>query len=175
VPESADLSGGSSAGQPTKLPRPRSIFSGYGLRDFYFRNISVLLYARIAWRQPHQDLFEVKFFERVIARRPDHTSALEALGHLYTKLGEHRKGLEVDERLVKLLPARPMAHYNLACSLSLTGRVDEAFSELALSVRLGYRDFEHLERDSDLAAVRADARYQSFVAMLRSAGSARRL
>ena len=152
----------------------RSVFSGYCLRDFYFRNLSSPLYAQISCRQPRQELFEVTFFERVLARCPDHLGVLEALGHLYTRLGEHVKGLEVDERLVRLRPDRPVAHYNLACSLSLTGRLDEAFSELALAVRLGYCDFDHLERDPDLVAVREDQRYESFIAMIRAAGSARR-
>ena len=151
---------------------PRSILSGYGLRDFYFRNISKSLYAQITWRQPRQELFEVNFFERVLARCPGHLGALEALGHLYTRLGEHQKGLEVDQRLVRLRPNRPVAHYNLACSLSLTARLDQAFAELALAVRLGYRDFDHLERDPDLAALRADPRYQPFLRLLRSTKAA---
>ena len=142
---------------------PRSLLSGYGLRDFYFRNLSKPLYTRINWRQPRQELFEVQFFERILARCPGHLGALEALGHLYTRLGEHQKGLEVDERLVRLRPNRPVAHYNLACSLSLTARLDQAFAELALAVRLGYRDFDQLERDPDLEALRADPRYRKFL------------
>jgi tetratricopeptide (TPR) repeat protein len=164
---------GKSAPGAKSSAKPRSVLSGYGLRDLYFRDLSGPLRAEMSWRGPRQELFELNFCERIVARRPGHIGALEILGHLYTKLGEHRKGLEIDQRLVQLRPERPVAHYNLACSLSLTGQPDEALAELAMAVRLGYRDLEHMERDSDLRAVRADPRYKSLLAMLRSAVAAR--
>jgi tetratricopeptide (TPR) repeat protein len=173
VHDGSSHSGKKPRSDPKGLGIPRSILSGYGLRDFYFRNISKSFYTRLAWRAPRQDLFELNFFERVLARRPEHGGALEALGHLYTRLGEHQKGLAVDRRLVRLRPERPLAHYNLACSLSLTGQQDEALAELALAVRLGYRDLDHLERDPDLQALRADPRYGAFLAMVKSAVAAR--
>jgi len=142
---------------------PRSLLGGYGLQDFYYRDLSRSLRREIPWRQPRQALFELNFFERVLARCPDHIGAMEALGHLYTRLGEHQKGLAVDQRLVQLRPDRPVAHYNLACSLALTGRLDQAFAALDRAVRLGYGDFEHLARDPDLEALRADPRYRKFL------------
>jgi len=156
-------------GKQASAQQPRSILGGLGLRDFYYLNISGQLRLPMEHRQPSQDLFEMKFCERILARAPSHLPALEVLGHLYTRLGEYDKGLEVDQRIVRLRPERATAHYNLACSLSLTNQVEGALGELALAVRLGYSDLEHLEKDSDLSAVRSDPRYRDFIAMARSA------
>ena len=107
--------------------------------------------------------FEIAFFERVLTCEPDNLAALESLGNAYTRCGRVVEGLEVDERLVRLLPDNAIAHYNLACSLSLLSRVDEAIEVLERAVHLGYRDFEYLERDPDLANVRRDARYRALI------------
>ena len=166
---------GPTGGKPERAARkgsgPRSILTGYGLRDFYFRDISKALYARLNWRQPRQEIFEVDFYEHILERSPDHVPALEAVGHLYTRLGQHQKGLAADERLVRLRPGKPVARYNLACSYSLVGRLDEAFEALAEAVRLGYLDFKHLERDPDLAALRADPRFPAFLVGARNCQS----
>jgi len=47
-----------------------------------------------------------------------------------------------------------LAHYNLACSLSLTGQVETAAAELDCAITLGYRDFSWLNRDPDLKKLR---------------------
>jgi tetratricopeptide (TPR) repeat protein len=103
--------------------------------------------------------FEIGFFERVLAHEPHNLAALEVLGHAYTRAGEIEKGLEIDRRLAALLPRNAIVHYNLACSLSLLGRIDEALDVLRRAISLGYSDFEFLARDPDLVNVRRDARY----------------
>ncbi len=107
--------------------------------------------------------FEVGFFETVLGTDPDHVGALEALGNVYTRIGRVADGLAVDQRLVKLLPDHAIAHYNLACSFSLLNDVDRALAALECAVRLGYRDFEYLERDPDLVNLRRDPRYLALV------------
>ena len=107
--------------------------------------------------------FEVGFFEAVIRGEPDHIGALEALGNAYTRIGRIEDGLRIDRRLVRLLPHNAVAHYNLACSLSLAGEVEEALDALERAIRLGYSDFEYLERDPDLANVRQHRRYRVLI------------
>ncbi len=104
--------------------------------------------------------FDMAFFERVIANNPCHEDALRYLGAAYTERGEHEKGLKMDLRLVRLKPDDPVAHYNLACSYSLKGKLEEAFDALGKAISCGYRDLKHLENDPDLAAVCADPRYR---------------
>ncbi len=50
-------------------------------------------------------------------------------------------------------------HYNYACVLALSGSVDRAIQALEAAVNAGYTDRAHMERDPDLAALRADPRY----------------
>jgi tetratricopeptide (TPR) repeat protein len=104
--------------------------------------------------------FEIEFFERVLARDADHVEALYCLGHLYTESCRYGKGLAVDERLARLCPNDPLAHYNLACSYSLTEKVDKSLEVLARAIRLGYRDYKHMSVDPDLANVRSSPGWQ---------------
>jgi len=67
----------------------------------------------------------------------------------------------------KLWPRRPVVHYNLACALSLTGRRDAALDALEKSVRFGYVDHEHMQKDPDLEAVRQTERFKKLVALAR--------
>ena len=108
------------------------------------------------------DEFEVEFLEGVLDSDPCEESSLALLGHLYTQRGEYQKGLEVDLRLTRLRPSDPLAFYNLACSLSLTKRVDEAFAALERAVALGYDDAAQLLTDEDLINLRDDPRFADF-------------
>jgi Flp pilus assembly protein TadD len=115
------------------------------------------------WQRALAD-FEVGLSRAVLAGHPDHALALQMLGAALTRLGRHDEALVVDRRVVRLLPSDPIAHYNLACSLSNLGRVDDAFRSLGLAFDLGYRDFRFLREDPDLEAVRQDARFAEFLA-----------
>ena len=110
--------------------------------------------------EPEEDLdFEIQFYERVIKRNPNSVDVLMALGDDYTKAGRYREGLAIDLKLAKLRSNDPVVHYNLACSYSLLGQVDEALETLRRAIALGYRDFNHMQRDPDLENVRRDPRY----------------
>ena len=79
---------------------------------------------------------------------------------MLTRLGRYDEGLQVDQRLVRLEPEEPIVHYNLACSLSLLGRIDDGIEELTRAVDLGYEDVEHMLKDRDLRALRNDPRFE---------------
>jgi tetratricopeptide (TPR) repeat protein len=103
--------------------------------------------------------FEIRFFEGVARRDPDYVEALQILGDAYTKTGEAEKGLQIDQRLARLCPDNPLVFYNLACSCSLTNRLDEAFAALKRAVKLGYADARWLSRDPDLKNLHNDSRF----------------
>lgn len=107
--------------------------------------------------------FETGLYEAILKTEPDNTMVLMILGYICTKAGLYKKALVVDKKIVKLLPEDPTAHYNLACDYSLLGALDEAFAELELACRSGYKDFEHLEKDSDMENLRRDPRYQQIL------------
>lgn len=112
--------------------------------------------------------WEIEFFEGIVDKSPGQCDALKALGDLYTKAGLHRQGLEIDLRLVRLLPDEEMVHYNLACSLSLLDDIDKAFKSLDAAAKLGYRDIAWMEQDEDLDNLRGDARFDEIVSRMQA-------
>ncbi len=111
-------------------------------------------------RQSDDDLdFEIAFFERILKRLPNCADVLMALGNNYTERGLFEKSLTIDQRLCRLRPTDPIIHYNLACSYSIVGKIDQAIETLEHAVALGYHDSTYLQRDPDLDSIRRDPRY----------------
>ena len=100
--------------------------------------------------------------------RPANIEALAELGHVYTALGRVEQGLGIDRRLCAIAPEDPNVHYNLACSLALLQREDDALDALERAIRLGYADLDFLEGDADLSSLREAPRFRAIVARLRS-------
>jgi len=111
--------------------------------------------------------FELSFFEDLYQRLPRDTRVVSALAHLYTKTGQVTSGLRMDRKLVRLKPEDPVAHYNLACSLALKERKAEAVRALREAMKHGYRDYEWMRQDPDLANLREHA---GFLELLREVG-----
>ena len=65
--------------------------------------------------------FEVDFYERILARHPNYVVVLRALGEQLARRRMYARSLEIDRRLVSLVPHDCVARYNLACSLAMQG------------------------------------------------------
>lgn len=102
---------------------------------------------------------EISFLEGLVRRDPAYVDALQLLGDDYTQRGRFQDGLQVDQKLTELDPKNPLSYYNLACSLSLTGKLDDAARALDSALDLGYRDFKWMSRDPDLKALRKHEHY----------------
>jgi len=111
-------------------------------------------------------VFETAILESCLRRQPDDSAVLAELAEACTRLRRYRRGLQLDRRLVRRHPRDPVARYNLACSLALTGDLTGAARELQSSVRLGYRDLAHLMRDPDLRRLRRDPSFATLLALL---------
>jgi Flp pilus assembly protein TadD len=105
-------------------------------------------------------------YEQALRDDEDDFHALCWLAHAYTRLGRIAEGLELDLRLVALLPDDPTIRYNLACSYALLGRVDDALETLSRAIEIGYRDSSHMRTDEDLAALRSKPRFQELLASI---------
>jgi Flp pilus assembly protein TadD len=103
--------------------------------------------------------FQAEFLERARPSRPDDIGLLGDLAHALTRIGRHAEGLAVDRRIVELAPVDPTARYNLACSLSLTGAIDEALEELLRARECGWNDIGLAHTDPDLEAARTSPRF----------------
>ena len=108
--------------------------------------------------------FEIEFFEKLIREKPDFVDVLIPLAEAYTKTGDYDRGLIVDKRLSKLRPDDAIVHYNLACSFSLTDKINEAIGTLKKAVNLGYDDFDYMNIDTDLSNVRNNTGYKEIFA-----------
>ena len=109
---------------------------------------------------------EVEFLEAVRGRLPTHGAVVETLGCLYTEMGRYQDGLRADRQMVQMEPHSPIAWYNLACSLSLTGQTPDAFSALEKAIGLGYDDAEWMQEDADFASIKKDPRFARLLAQL---------
>jgi tetratricopeptide (TPR) repeat protein len=105
------------------------------------------------------DDFQVRILEAALKSDSENFNVLFELGNTYTNTGRYEEGLEIDRKLSRLRPENPVVHYNLACSLSLLQKTDEAFDELELSFKLGYREHNHIISDPDLENLRGDGRF----------------
>ncbi|MDD8042911.1 MAG: hypothetical protein PHC78_03995 [Verrucomicrobiota bacterium] len=101
-----------------------------------------------------QRQFELKFFEDLRRELPNDINVLKALAELYTEHGKYHEGLAIDRLLAYQLPQDPSVHYNLACSFSLTGDLEEAVRALKHAIRNGWHDYRLLMKDPDLKALR---------------------
>jgi tetratricopeptide (TPR) repeat protein len=109
---------------------------------------------------------ELQFLEALRRRCPAHEPILEALGHLYTRVGRYEDGLRIDLELTRLRPREPENWYNLACSYALIGDSEKALAALEQGIDLGYDDGEWMRTDPDLAALRQDPRFLAMVKRL---------
>ena len=110
-------------------------------------------------KDPRELDVEISFLEGLVRRDPAYVEALQILGDDYTQRGRVEEGLRVDRTLSQLEPQNPLVFYNLACSLSLAGKLDEAAQAVESALDLGYRDFKWLARDPDLKALRKHPQY----------------
>lgn len=98
--------------------------------------------------------FDIDFFERLLARNGDSLEVLRLLAELVSKKGLVNRAVELDAKVVGLLPDDSLARYNLACSLARAGRPDEAIDSLSRAILLGYDDLAHIDVDPDLDSLR---------------------
>ena len=107
--------------------------------------------------------FEIGLGRAALIDNQDNLEALQILGQALTRAQKHKEALEVDRRIVVLMPKDPLSHYNLACTYSNLKAVERALKELERAMKLGYRDIPHMLHDDDLRHVRRDPRFRKLV------------
>jgi tetratricopeptide (TPR) repeat protein len=115
-------------------------------------------------REQTQRDFEIEFLGRVLERDPYFVEAIRVQANNLAAKGEYTRALQLDRRLVRLIPENSIAWYNLACSYAVLGMIDPAFYSLQRSLELGYQYLDRLRKDPDLKILRRDPR---FVRLLR--------
>ena len=77
------------------------------------------------------------------------------------------EGLELDQRFVELEPDNAVGHYNLACSLALKNRQEDAITTLRTAFEKGYRDFGWMMEDADLKGLHDNPAFSALLAEYR--------
>ena len=110
---------------------------------------------------------KISFLEGLVRRDPCYVEALQMLGDHYTQRGKLENSLKVDQQLSRLQPRNPLVFYNLACSHSLNGELNQAAAALDKALAFGYRDFKWLARDPDLGPLRQHPLYRHIQTKIR--------
>lgn len=78
--------------------------------------------------------------DKILARQPSHAGALTLLGLVLQGAGRHRMAVKNFRKAIASDPAQPACHYNIAFSLEVLGRPDEATTHFRNAVTLGYHE-----------------------------------
>jgi adenylate cyclase len=97
---------------------------------------------------------------------PHDTRALYFGAQNLVLVGENDKGRELAERALGQDQDEPVVLYNVACFYALQGEHDRCIELLTRAIDKGWGDREWLETDSDLNAVRGDARFKALLARI---------
>jgi adenylate cyclase len=101
--------------------------------------------------------------ERHVDMHPDDGRALTFGAYALVELGQTDRAREWARRALEADKDEPAIIYNVACTFSLLGEIDQAFKLLDRAVEQGYGHRAWLEHDSDLTPLRADPRFQGLL------------
>ena len=104
--------------------------------------------------------------EKHLELNPDDARALYLGAGALVQLGDSERGLDWTRRAYAIDSEDPGVLYNVACSYSNMGRVDDAIACLEKAVQNGFGHREWFENDSDLDPLRGDERFQALMKRL---------
>lgn len=85
-------------------------------------------------------------------------------GLRYLTLSRFERAEREFKQVLELEPTNEVAWYNLACTYSRWGKLDEAIEHLRGAIEHGFDDVSHMEKDTDLDPLRGDPRYRALIA-----------
>jgi len=105
----------------------------------------------------------LRLTEKHIELHPDDARALYLGAGILVRMGDHKRGYEWARRALEIDPEETSILYNVACVYSLLGRTEEAISCLEKVMEHGTFYKNWAAKDSDLDALRSDARFQALL------------
>jgi serine/threonine protein kinase/tetratricopeptide (TPR) repeat protein len=104
--------------------------------------------------------------EKHLELNPDDARALYLGAGALVQLGDRERGLDWTRRAYAIDSEDPGVLYNVACSYSNMGQIDDAIACLEKAVQNGFGHREWFENDSDLDPLRDDSRFQALMKRL---------
>ena len=105
--------------------------------------------------------------DKLLSLFPERSEALHWSAHVELVEKKLDRAAALLDAAMAVGPVEPEMHYDLACVRSLRGDTKGALEQLELALRAGYRNWDWIDKDPDLAATRAD---RGFPAVLGSYG-----
>ncbi|MFN2603580.1 MAG: protein kinase [Gemmatimonadaceae bacterium] len=94
---------------------------------------------------------------------PDDTRALIFGAGALASLGDGDRAAEMANQALKIDPEDPALLYNVACTFSQVGKLDDAIDVLERAVDKGFGQKEWIENDPDFTAIRGTPRYEAIL------------
>jgi len=113
--------------------------------------------------EQEQAEFEIEFYGRILSRKSDNVDVIRRLVEHFSRRCDYHAALPLYRKLVRLRSNDCISQYNLACTLSMLGQLDDAMTALEAAFEQGYSDVAHLETDSDMEPLRNHANYARLV------------
>ena len=102
---------------------------------------------------------EISFLEGLRKRDEKWIDVHRILADDYTELGDYEAALAADLEVTSNEPENAGAHYNLACSFSLTNCQEPAGEALLMAAALGYEKIRECFKDPHLEKLRASSEW----------------
>ena len=93
-------------------------------------------------------------FKKVLALKPEWPDALSCLGDVYLKMNKLEMAKMYYREAIDMGGSKAHLEYGLACIESLSGHPREALELLEAAFKMGYNDFQNIEKDSALNSLR---------------------
>ena len=117
-----------------------------------------VIHMYIAWRGGDKQKVQ-ETADKLLALYPDRQETLHWVGH-FEGAQKHPEASEaLLQGALEVGPPEPDLLYDLACARSLAGDVPAGLSYLGRAIEAGFHEWEWMDKDSDLAALRADPKY----------------
>jgi TolB-like protein/cytochrome c-type biogenesis protein CcmH/NrfG len=105
----------------------------------------------------------IKNAEHILRYDPNNTRALYFGAGALIETGDKTRGLEWADRALKSEPDDPATLYNIACTYSLAGKIDESIDLLEQSITSGSDRLNWIKHDSDLDTLRDHPRFIALI------------
>ena len=102
-------------------------------------------------------------FEKALAQQPGFIAAQNNLALAYAANSQYDRALAAFKKLIVLDPDNAGAYYNMAVLYALQNNVPDSITWLKKAIDRGYRNWELIKTDKDLANIRHSENYQQLV------------
>ncbi len=102
-------------------------------------------------------------YDRAIEIDVNNAEAWNMKGLAYYKMKNYAKAIDCCEKAIDINPNDSMSWYNMACYLTLSGKIDEGLDALKRSIEIDIQNARKAVRDKDFESARAEEGFRRIV------------